>query len=99
MKGDFTRDTFDRTKHYSRVLMQQGRVTLDADWNEQTAILLHYLAHAGFRRLRPARRPIGQSRLRDHRQTTALRWHTAWRRSARARAPKVVETRSSMATC
>jgi len=43
MKGDFTRNTFDPTKHYSRVLMQQGRVTLDADSNEQTAILLHYL--------------------------------------------------------
>ncbi len=43
MKGDFTRVTFDSTKHYSRVLMQQGRVQLDADWNEQAAILLHYL--------------------------------------------------------
>jgi hypothetical protein len=43
MKGDFTRDTFDPRKHYSRVLMQQGRVQLDADWNEQVAILLHYL--------------------------------------------------------
>jgi Family of unknown function (DUF6519) len=43
MHGDFTRNTFDPAKHYSRVLMQQGRVTLDADWNEQTAILLHYL--------------------------------------------------------
>lgn len=43
MKGDFTRDTFDPRKHFSRVLMQQGRVQLDADWNEQTAILLHYL--------------------------------------------------------
>jgi hypothetical protein len=43
MKGDFTRDTFDHTKHFSRVLMQQGRVTLDADHNEQTAILLHYV--------------------------------------------------------
>src|SRR5438309_1839879 len=43
MKGDFTRNTFDPTKHYRRVLMQQGRVTLDADWNEQNAILLHYL--------------------------------------------------------
>ena len=43
MKGDFTRDTFDPTHHFSRVLMQQGRVTLDADHNEQTAILLHYL--------------------------------------------------------
>lgn len=41
MKGDFTRDTFDPTKGFSRVLMQQGRVQLDADWNEQAAILLH----------------------------------------------------------
>ena len=38
MKGDFTRDTFDRAKHFSRVLMQQGRVGLDADWNEQAEI-------------------------------------------------------------
>jgi len=43
MKGDFTRDTFNPKKHFSRVLMQQGRVQLDADWNEQAAILLHYL--------------------------------------------------------
>jgi len=43
MKGDFTRDTFDPVRHFSRVLMQQGRVQLDADWNEQTSILLHYL--------------------------------------------------------
>lgn len=43
MKGDFTRDTFDAARHFSRVLMQQGRVTLDADYNEQSAILLHYL--------------------------------------------------------
>src|SRR5215218_4826305 len=35
MKGDFSRQTFDRTKRYSGVLMQQGRVQLDADWNEQ----------------------------------------------------------------
>lgn len=43
MKGDFTRDTFKQVRHFSRVLMQQGRVQLDADWNEQAAILLHYL--------------------------------------------------------
>jgi len=43
MKGDFTRDTYNPLKHFSRVLMQQGRVQLDADWNEQGAILLHYL--------------------------------------------------------
>ena len=43
MKGDFTRWTFDPTEQFTRVLMQQGRVQLDSDWNEQAAILLHYL--------------------------------------------------------
>ena len=42
-RGDFSRDTFDPNKHFMRVLMQQGRVSLDADWNEQTDILLHYM--------------------------------------------------------
>jgi uncharacterized protein DUF6519 len=42
-RGDFTRDSFDRYNGFSRVLMQQGRVLLDADWNEQTSILLDYL--------------------------------------------------------
>jgi hypothetical protein len=42
MRGDFTRDSFDRHHHYTRVLMQQGRVQLDADWNEQGAIAQHY---------------------------------------------------------
>jgi hypothetical protein len=41
MKGDFSRKTFDRAKRYSGVLMQQGRVQLDADWNEQLAIGQH----------------------------------------------------------
>jgi hypothetical protein len=43
MKADFTRNTFTPAKNLRRVLMQQGRVQLDADWNEQAAILLHYL--------------------------------------------------------
>lgn len=43
MQGDFTRDTFNPLKHFRRVLMQQGRVMLDADFNEQTALILHYL--------------------------------------------------------
>lgn len=43
MKADLTRDTFDAANHFRRVLHQQGRVTLDADPNEQAAILLHYL--------------------------------------------------------
>jgi Family of unknown function (DUF6519) len=43
MKGDFSRDTFKPEQHYARVLMQQGRVQVDADWNEQASILLHHL--------------------------------------------------------
>ncbi len=63
MKGDFSRYRFDPLKHFSRVLMQQGKVQLDADWNEQVAILLHYMQtlaadligpHGG-----PASGPIG----------------------------------------
>ena len=42
-RGDFSRDTFDPSKDFLRVLMQQGRVSLDADWNEQVDILLHYM--------------------------------------------------------
>jgi hypothetical protein len=41
MKGDFSRDTFSPHRHYNAVLMQQGRVQLDADWNEQRAIDRH----------------------------------------------------------
>jgi Family of unknown function (DUF6519) len=43
MYGDFSRLTFDSAKHYSAVLIQQGRVLLDSDYNEQAAILLHQL--------------------------------------------------------
>jgi Family of unknown function (DUF6519) len=43
MKGDFSRNTFDPQRHFSRVLMQQGRVQLDTDWNEQASINMHYL--------------------------------------------------------
>lgn len=41
MKGNFSRFTFNRRKHYSGVLLQQGRVQLDADWNEQLDIATH----------------------------------------------------------
>jgi Family of unknown function (DUF6519) len=41
MKGDFTRFTYSQPNHYSRVLQQQGRVQLDADWNEQAEICGH----------------------------------------------------------
>lgn len=44
MKGDFSRISFRQKRHYLRVLQQQGRPALDADWNEQVAILVHRLA-------------------------------------------------------
>ena len=40
MKGDFSRQTFDPSRHYAAVLQQQGRVQLDADWNEQQLLAL-----------------------------------------------------------
>ena len=43
MKGDFARITFGPQLHFSQVLHQQGRVLLEADWNEQGAIQLHLL--------------------------------------------------------
>lgn len=42
MHGDFSRSTFDATKGYRAVRLQQGRVLLDADWNEQTQLTAHH---------------------------------------------------------
>jgi hypothetical protein len=41
MGSDISRYTFDPKKHYSGVRQQQGRVNLDADWNEQVDIAAH----------------------------------------------------------
>ena len=41
MKGDFSRLSFDPDKAYTAVLKQQGRVDLDADFNEAQAISNH----------------------------------------------------------
>jgi hypothetical protein len=41
MKGDFSRDTFRPARRYTSVRLQQGRVVLDSDWNEQAAIREH----------------------------------------------------------
>ena len=54
MKGDFSRRTFDPTKHYRGVLMQQGRVQVDADWNEEVEA-------AHLREITGARDEIGAS--------------------------------------
>src|SRR5260370_35269285 len=39
MSGDYSRKTFDPLRDFSGVLMQQGRVQLDADWNELIGII------------------------------------------------------------
>ncbi len=39
--GDLTRSTFRAHRHYAGVRMQQGRVQLDADWNEQLDLTAH----------------------------------------------------------
>ncbi len=38
MHGDISRSTFDPSRRYAGVRMQQGRVQLDSDWNEQLDI-------------------------------------------------------------
>lgn len=41
MTGDYTRDTFRPDRQFSAVRQQQGRVHMDADWNEQVDIGHH----------------------------------------------------------
>jgi len=41
--GNFSRDTFDKLKHYVSVRLQQGVPILDADWNEMEDIRKHEL--------------------------------------------------------
>jgi len=43
MNGDLSRVTFNPLKHFTSIVWQQGRVQMDADGNEQAAILLYYL--------------------------------------------------------
>src|SRR5262245_55273158 len=59
MYGDFSRLTFDPRKHFSGVLMQQGRVTTDADFNEQSSITLHYLRRLAADLIGPCGGPEG----------------------------------------
>ncbi|MBS7542777.1 DUF6519 domain-containing protein [Ancylobacter oerskovii] len=39
MSGDYSRNSFDAGRHFSLVRLQQGRVGLDSDWNEQAEIV------------------------------------------------------------
>lgn len=56
-QGDFSRSFFDRARHYSAVWMQQGRVQLDADWNEQNELLAHRLRTEAIDLIGPAGAP------------------------------------------
>lgn len=60
MSGDFTRSTFDPAKAYRSVLLQQGRVTLDADWNEQAAIDAARAEMVAATTIGPVGRPKGE---------------------------------------
>ncbi|MEZ0449715.1 DUF6519 domain-containing protein [Cellulomonas sp. ICMP 17802] len=42
MQGDFSRSTFEARRGYRSVLLQQGRVLLDSEVNEQAAITAHH---------------------------------------------------------
>jgi hypothetical protein len=44
--GEFTRNTFRPDRHFTVVRMQQGRVLLDADWNEQADIARWHMRQA-----------------------------------------------------
>ncbi len=57
MKGDFSRLTFDPNKHFSSVRLQQGRVQLDADWNEWVDLVLYQMLARQVDALGPAGGP------------------------------------------
>jgi hypothetical protein len=61
MKGDFTRWTFRPEKHYHSVLKEQGRVDLDADWNEEGAIVSHRVETETIDVVGPSGAPVGDA--------------------------------------
>ena len=58
MKADFSRDTFDPDRQYSSVRLQQGRVQVDADWNEGEDIVRHYDRTARIDEVGPSGAPL-----------------------------------------
>ncbi|MCL4798489.1 MAG: hypothetical protein KJ025_02820 [Burkholderiales bacterium] len=54
MSGDYSRWSFDPRRHFAAVLMQQGRVHTDADWNEWAATLLRRVQAGTLDTLGPA---------------------------------------------
>src|SRR5215217_2080074 len=60
MKADLSRQTFDPKKRYSGVLMQQGRVLLDSEWNEQQEIQQHRTESGAEDAIGSSGTPIGE---------------------------------------
>ncbi|HVB97239.1 MAG TPA: DUF6519 domain-containing protein [Chloroflexota bacterium] len=63
MKGDFSRLTFQPANHYRNVRLQQGRVQLDADWNEQTEIQAHLARLTTLDEIGPSGAPVDNAGL------------------------------------
>ena len=61
---DISRDSFDPMRGFSRVVKQQGRVELDADWNEQASIMLRTLRTMMVDLTGPHGGPVGQCAFR-----------------------------------
>ena len=59
MSGDHTRFTFKAEKRFSDVTLQQGRVALDADWNEQIDIVRRQIRTTTRDVLGPLGVPVG----------------------------------------
>jgi hypothetical protein len=60
VKADISRQTFDSNKRYSGVIMQQGRVQLDSEWNEQQEIHQHRTQIGIGEVIGPSGAPIGE---------------------------------------
>jgi hypothetical protein len=60
VKADISRQTFDSNKRYSGVVMQQGRVQLDSEWNEQQEIHQHRTQTGTGEVIGPSGAPIGE---------------------------------------
>jgi hypothetical protein len=57
MRGDFSRLSFDPSRGFVGVLLQQGRVVADADWNEAEAITSERLERLGSETIGPSGAP------------------------------------------
>jgi len=61
MAGDISRSSFSPLKRFSGVRMQQGRVQLDADWNEQVDIATYIARTATADLIGPCAAPVANA--------------------------------------